>query len=107
MKAVKYFHSKGIVHRDLKPDNILLLGHGKSKESEEKEDLRVKIIDFGMAKAVGKAKLNLDTYCGTIDFIAPEIFEGDGYGTECDLWSLGVIAFFMLSGMPPFMGKND
>ena len=101
MRAVKYFHNKGIVHRDLKPDNILLVGH------DDSHDLRVKVIDFGMAKAVGNKKLNLDTYCGTIDFIAPEIFEGSGYGSECDLWSLGVIAFFMLSGMPPFLGKND
>lgn len=63
MKAVKYYHSKGVV-RDLEPDNILLVGI-------DSEDLRVKIIDFGTAKSTGNKKINLNTYCGTIDFIAP------------------------------------
>jgi serine/threonine protein kinase len=67
------------------------------------------MIDFGMSKLTGKGnkKINLSTYCGTIDFIAPEIFEGQGYDKMCDIWSLGVIAYFMLSGQPPFIGKDD
>jgi len=102
MHAIKYFHSKGIVHRDLKLDNIMLQGLHTN-------DLRVKLIDFGMSKLTGQGnkKINLSTYCGTIDFIAPEIFEGTGYDKMCDIWSIGVIAYFMLSGMPPFEGKDD
>ena len=105
MHAIKYFHSKGIVHRDLKPDNILIMGY----ESGDIEDLRIKLIDFGMSKLTkkGNKKINLSTYCGTIDFIAPEIFEGDGYDQSCDLWSIGVIAYWMLSGRPPFHGKDE
>ena len=73
MKAVKYFHGQGVVHRDLKPDNILLVGKGFLSSMRE---TRVKIIDFGLAKATGK-EFKLDSNCGTIDFTAPEILEGE------------------------------
>lgn len=102
MCAIKYFHSKGIVHRDLKLDNIMIEGY----ETGDIKDLRVKLIDFGMSKLTNQ-KINLKTYCGTIDFIAPEVFEKEVYGMECDFWSIGVIAYFMLSGIPPFAGKDD
>ena len=49
----------------------------------------------------------MSTYCGTIDFISPEILEGKYYDKSADMWSLGVIAYFMLSGKPPFMGKTE
>jgi serine/threonine protein kinase len=55
----------------------------------------------------GNKKLNLNTYCGTIDFIAPEIFEGTGYDRKCDIWSIGVIGYFILAGLPPFDGKDE
>ena len=59
------------MHRDLKPDNIMIVGY----DSGDLSDLRVKLIDFGMAKLVSpKRKIDLNTYCGTIDFIAPEVF---------------------------------
>ena len=105
MHAIKYFHSKGIVHRDLKPDNIIVLGY----DTDDVSDLRIKLIDFGMSKFTkkGNKKINLSTYCGTIDFIAPEVFEGTGYDQSCDIWSIGVIAYFMLSGTPPFLGKDE
>ena len=71
-------------------------------------DLRIKLIDFGMSKLINPIKkIDLSTYCGTIDFIAPEVFEGTGYDEKCDIWSIGVIAFFMVSGLPPFLGKDD
>lgn len=104
MHAIKYFNSKGIVHRDLKPDNIIVMGY----DTGDLADLRIKLIDFGMSKLFNPSnKIDLSTYCGTIDFIAPEIFEGTGYDEKCDIWSIGVIAFFMLSGLPPFLGKDD
>jgi len=71
MAAVKYFHGEDIVHRDLKLDNIMLMG-----DINEPQKFHVKLIDFGMSKKIqiGKRKINLNTYCGTIDFIAPEVF---------------------------------
>lgn len=62
-----------------------------------------------MAKIVHpNKKIDLSTYCGTIDFIAPEVFSDSiNYDEKCDIWSIGVIAYFMLSGKPPFLGKDD
>ena len=52
-------------------------------------------------------KINLNTWCGTIEYIAPEIFTAEGYGKECDIWSIGVIAYFILSRIPPFLGTDE
>ena len=69
MSAVNYYQKAGVVHRDLKLDNIMI--------HVENNNIRIKLIDFGMSKLTqGKKKINLKTYCGTIDFIAPEILEG-------------------------------
>ena len=101
--AIKYFHSKGITHRDLKTDNIMICG----TESGDIQQLQVKMIDFGMSKFSKGGKVNLSTYCGTINFMAPEVVNGDTYDSECDLWSVGVIAFYMLAGEMPFLGKDE
>jgi serine/threonine protein kinase len=103
MSGVKYFHAAKIVHRDLKLDNIMLMGDVATPEK-----FHVKLIDFGMSKKIqqGKRKIDLNTYCGTIDFIAPEVFEGRNYDHRADLWSCGVIAYCILSGTPPFLGST-
>ena len=69
LNAMKYFHSRGIVHRDLKTDNIMICG----SESKDPQDLVVKMIDFGMSKFSKGGTINLSTYCGTINFMAPEV----------------------------------
>ena len=73
------------------------------------KDLRIKIIDFGMSKITCSStkKINLSTWCGTIEYIAPEVFNGNGYGNECDIWSIGVITYFILCGVPPFLGSDE
>lgn len=94
--ALAYMHERGIVHRDLKPENVLLTSKGK--------DGQVKLADFGFA-ARTDTKLNeyqLTTACGTPGYVAPEIVRGLKYGKEVDMWSLGVIAFILLGGYPPF-----
>lgn len=95
-KAIEYMHSMGIIHRDLKPENLLF------KDSDHRV---VKIADFGESKSFKDGQLN--TYCGTPDYMAPEIIRGELYGSEVDIWSIGVISYVMLAGFPPFDGEND
>lgn len=103
MCATKYYQEQNIVHRDLKLLNILVTGN----DSGVAEDLRIKIIDFGNAFMHSDKKVDLSTNCGTVDFMAPEIIEGTKYDKSCDMWSIGVIAYFLLCGMPPFFAKDD
>lgn len=105
LHAIKYLHARGVVHRDLKLENIMVLG----TESGDLNDLRVKLIDFGMSKHTQKGKkVDLSTYCGTISFMAPEVLsEKDSYDQSCDIWSLGVMAYGLLSGDLPFRGRDD
>ena len=96
--AVAYLHKQGIVHRDLKPENILLV----SKDSE----VDIKLADFGVAK---EERGGRGTFCGSMSYIAPEVLKrrdtvmGQGrYGKGADMWSLGVIAYIVLTCCPPF-----
>lgn len=104
--ALKFLHDKGIAHRDLKPDNILCI----------KEDaiIPVVICDFNLASGLSLIESattpELYTPVGSAEYMAPEIvdaFVGDApaYDKRCDLWSLGVILYIMLSGKPPFEGN--
>lgn len=94
--ALGFMHEKGIVHRDLKPENVLLTSKGK--------DGVVKLADFGFAARTDPIvnEYQLTTPCGTPGYVAPEIVSGLKYGKEVDMWSLGVIAFILLGGYPPF-----
>ena len=95
--CVSYLHAEGIMHRDLKPENILL---------EEGEDFdKIKLIDFGESKEFKTGDKQVDLV-GTPYYIAPEVMSRS-YNEKCDMWSIGVITFILLSGTPPFAGHNE
>lgn len=93
VSAVQYMHARYVVHRDLKPENIVFAHKG--------EDSPVKIVDFGFAR-VKRSCEPLRTPCFTLPYAAPEVMTGQGYDEGCDLWSLGAILYFMLSGNQSF-----
>lgn len=94
MLAINELHTKGIMHRDLKLENILV---------DEKGYL--KIIDYGLAKILGGNEL-ATSYCGTPEYLAPEMVDGQGHDKTVDWWALGVLMYEMLTGMTPFFNKN-
>lgn len=97
LEALSYCHANNIVHKDLKPENILL---------EKKHDIEsIKLIDFGTAQKFDPKK-KMTTVIGTPYYVAPEVLKGS-YDEKCDIWGAGVIMFVLLSGVPPFNGKDD
>lgn len=93
-RAVNHCHTSGIVHRDIKAENVM---YGKDGE--------VKLIDFGLSKAVANKHSTLTTIAGTPYYMAPEVIDSD-YTSQCDIWSLGVIMYVLLSGYMPFTGEK-
>ncbi|CBY40073.1 unnamed protein product, partial [Oikopleura dioica] len=94
--ALMYLHSRKVVYRDLKLDNVLLDKEG-----------HIKIADFGMCKENVYGNNFATTFCGTPDYIAPEIVREQDYGAPVDWWAFGVLLYEMLSGVPPFEADNE
>lgn len=92
--AIGYLHMKGIVHRDLKLENILLDQEGY-----------LKIIDFGLAKMLGDNE-ETQSFCGTPEYLAPEMVSQSGHDKGVDWWALGILIYEMLIGVTPFFNKN-
>ena len=101
--ALAYAHAQGLVHRDIKPANVLLRDEGA-------DIVRVKVADFGIAKAAATAGGDLTangTVLGTPKYLSPEQVEGKEPDFRADLYSLGVVLFEMLAGRPPFQESTD
>nr|XP_018267018.1 AGC/PKC protein kinase [Kwoniella dejecticola CBS 10117]OBR89176.1 AGC/PKC protein kinase [Kwoniella dejecticola CBS 10117] len=94
--ALQYFHSKGIIYRDLKLDNILLTLDG-----------HVKVADYGLCKEDMWYGKTTSTFCGTPEFMAPEILLEQRYGRAVDWWAFGVLTYEMLLGQSPFRGDDE
>jgi len=97
LDACNYLHELGIVHRDLKPENIIFL-------DDENDTQTVKIIDFGFAR---KINVEIKDTRGTLGYKAPETIKGQLQTSKADMWSLGVIAYILLVGYPPFFSHED
>ncbi|KAG7270929.1 hypothetical protein CRUP_025680, partial [Coryphaenoides rupestris] len=93
--ALDHLHSLGIIYRDLKPENILL-----------DEDGHIKITDFGLSKEAIENDKRAYSFCGTIEYMAPEVVNRRGHTHSADWWSFGVLMFEMLTGSLPFQGKD-
>ena len=97
ISCIEYLNSLGIAHRDIKPENILL---NKQKDN-------IKLIDFGLSHILSKKNELLVTQCGSPCFVAPEVIQGGAYDGLCaDIWSCGIVLYFMLVGKVPFE-SND
>ncbi|KAF2763684.1 Pkinase-domain-containing protein [Teratosphaeria nubilosa] len=93
--ALECLHGFGVIYRDLKPENILLdyVGH-------------IALCDFGLCKLDMKDEDKTNTFCGTPEYLAPELLHGQGYTKAVDWWTLGVLVYEMLTGLPPFYDEN-
>lgn len=93
--ALETLHDLDVIYRDLKPENILLDYQG-----------HIALCDFGLCKLNMKDKDKTDTFCGTPEYLAPELLLGQGYSKVVDWWTLGVLLYEMLTGLPPYYDED-
>nr|CCA26378.1 RPS6 protein kinase putative [Albugo laibachii Nc14] len=94
--AIEYVHNLGIIYRDLKPENVLLDANG-----------HIRLTDFGLSKeGIQDDFSGANSFCGTPEYLAPEILNRSGHGRAVDWWSLGALLYEMLTGLPPFYCRD-
>ena len=95
LSSIRYCHKMRIIHRDIKPENIMII----------RREANGFLIDFGTAKIFSEGNMQKGLV-GSTYYIAPEVIKGN-YDEACDIWSIGVIMYIMLTGNPPFYGDDD
>ena len=88
--ALGFLHSKMVAHRDLKPENVLIDADGY-----------IKVTDFGLAKII-EPEAQTNSYCGTLEYMAPEILQDKGHSFQVDWWALGILTYEMIVGFTPY-----
>lgn len=105
LRVVSYLHSQGIVHRDIKLDNLMFERRRSGiRRSTGLHGRSIKLIDLGFATTL-KSGAKLHTQCGTLQYVAPEVLQGCGYDQQADLFSLGAVAYNMLTGKDLYLGS--
>ena len=92
IEALAYLHEKSIAHRDIKPENIVISSEGVAK-----------LCDFGWSALVESSR---QTFCGTLDYAAPEVVERKQYDTSVDIWCIGILTYELLTGRAPFESEK-
>ena len=87
LEGLQHLHTRGIIHRDIKPENILVCHDS------------VKLADFGWAVHTERRR---DTLCGTLDYLPPEMVQGNTHDFKADVWGVGILAYELSTGRPPF-----
>eukprot|EP00931_Biecheleriopsis_adriatica_P032560 TRINITY_DN18994_c0_g1_i2.p1 TRINITY_DN18994_c0_g1~~TRINITY_DN18994_c0_g1_i2.p1 ORF type:complete len:586 (-),score=132.71 TRINITY_DN18994_c0_g1_i2:108-1820(-) len=95
--AIAYLHDRGVIHRDVKMENLVF----DRKDSQD----HIKLLDFGFAQRWDGSN-ELFERCGTLHYLAPEVLQGR-YGNKCDIWSVGVVAYMLLTGKCPYHGEDE
>lgn len=97
VSGMEYLHSHGIIYRDLKPENLLLSADGN-----------IIMTDFGLSKeGLQASDARTATFCGTPEYLAPEVIKGEDYTKAIDWWSVGTLIYEMMTGLPPFYTEDE
>eukprot|EP00929_Paragymnodinium_shiwhaense_P117941 TRINITY_DN8942_c0_g1_i2.p1 TRINITY_DN8942_c0_g1~~TRINITY_DN8942_c0_g1_i2.p1 ORF type:complete len:943 (+),score=231.11 TRINITY_DN8942_c0_g1_i2:117-2945(+) len=101
LSALAYCHSKSVIHKDLKPENVML----STSKGTPIEEMHVVVVDFGLAEMFDNPDDRSKVISGTPPYMAPEVWAGN-FSKSCDIWSVGCMMFFLLSGRLPFLAKK-